>query len=244
MQLVRILDIPTHASTFAAAIDQLAAWAASRTAHVVSTCPVYTLMQAVETPEVKAALEAADLVCADGMPIVWLQRRLGAASAERVYGPDIVLALCERTGQMGLRHYFLGGAPGSADELAAAMKQRFPGLEIAGTASPLISDFTVNAELVQSIRAAAPHVVWVGLGSPKQDLWMAAHKAHLPVLMIGVGAAFDFFTGRKRQAPRWMRQSGLEWLYRLLQEPRRLWRRYLLYNGLFVWKLIRQRVLF
>ncbi|WP_343419073.1 WecB/TagA/CpsF family glycosyltransferase [Candidatus Flexifilum breve] len=200
-------------------------------------------MQALERPDVRKALETADMVTADGMPIVWLQRRGGAEFAERVYGPDILLALCERTSHQGLRHYFLGGDPGAADELAAAMKQRFPGIQIAGTASPKIVQYTLDTNLVQQILDTSPHVIWVGLGSPKQDLWMAHHKSNLPVLMIGVGAAFDFLTGRKRQAPQWMRQRGLEWLYRLVQEPRRLWRRYVFYNALFLWKLVRTRQL-
>jgi len=198
-------------------------------------------MRAVEDADVRAAVTGADMTTADGMPIVWLQRRRGAPDAERVYGPDIMLALCERGVALGLRHYLLGGVDGAAEQLAATLQARFPGLVIAGLSSPRVADPPAfDPDLAAAIRETRPNVIWVGFGSPKQDRWMAAHRSALPALMIGVGAAFDLLTGRKRQAPVWIQRSGLEWLYRLMQEPRRLWRRYIIYNARFVVMLVRR----
>ncbi len=238
--LVPILGVGVHAQSFADAIAALKRWLEEPSGHYVCTCPVYTLMLATENPDVHAAISGADMVTADGMPLVWLQHQRGFDYAERVYGPDILLALCERTEGTGIKHFFLGGDPGVADQLADVLRARFPQLEIAGSLSPVIGDADVDPQLVAQIMAHSPQIVWVGLGSPKQDLWMAAYKPALPVLMIGVGAAFDFLSGRSSQAPRWMRQRGLEWLFRLLQEPRRLWRRYLLYNPRFIWAICRE----
>jgi N-acetylglucosaminyldiphosphoundecaprenol N-acetyl-beta-D-mannosaminyltransferase len=241
MREIDILGVRTHAQPFAAAIATLLDWAQQPVGRYVSTCPVYTLMRAVEDADVRSAVTGADLITADGMPVVWLQRRRGAPEAERVYGPDIMLALCERGVPLGLRHYLLGGVGDTAERLAAVLQSRFPGLIIAGMASPMVADPPqIDPALVAQISAARPHVIWVGFGSPKQDRWMAAHRSTLPALMIGVGAAFDLLTGRKKQAPRWIQRSGLEWLYRLVQEPRRLWRRYLVYNARFLWLLARR----
>jgi N-acetylglucosaminyldiphosphoundecaprenol N-acetyl-beta-D-mannosaminyltransferase len=171
------------------------------------------------------------------MPLVWLSRLQGFHHVERVYGPDLMLALCERLAAKGYRHFFYGGAEGVPEQLASVLQKRFPGLQVAGTFSPPFRSLTADEDdrIVQMINAAAPDIVWVGLSTPKQERWMAGHRERLtaPVL-IGVGAAFDFLTGRKPQAPRWMQRAGLEWLFRLLTEPRRLWRRYLINNPLFV----------
>ncbi len=239
--LVPILGVGVHAQSFDSAIETLKRWVVEPRGRYVCTCPVYTLMLATENPDVHAAISGADMVTADGMPLVWLQHQRGYDFAERVYGPDILLALCQQTEGTGIKHFFLGGDPGVVDQLGEVLRARFPDLEIAGSLSPVIEDITVDPQLVAQIKAHSPQIIWVGLGSPKQDLWMAAYKPVLPVLMIGVGAAFDFLSGRSRQAPRWMRQSGLEWLFRLLQEPERLWRRYLLYNPRFVWAVIHER---
>jgi len=156
----------------------------------------------------------------------------------------LMLDFCARSVGPGYRHYFYGGAQGVPDQLAAAFTTRFPGLQVAGGYSPPFRPLTPeeDAEVVDRINATHPDVVWVGLGSPKQDLWMAAHRERLEApLLVGVGAAFDLCTGRVRQAPRWMMRIGLEWLFRLFQEPRRLWRRYLLGNPRFVVNVILQR---
>lgn len=241
MRDITILGIRTHAQSFDSAMDTLLDWAQQPVGRYVSTSPVYTLMRAVDDDAVRAAVTGADMTAADGMPIVWLQRRRGAPDAERVYGPDIMQALCQRGVALGLRHYLLGGVDGAAEQLAEFLQTQFPGLVIAGLSSPFVDEQAPpDPALVAAIMATRPHVVWVGFGSPKQDRWMAAHRAALPALMIGVGAAFDLLTGRKKQAPVWIQRSGLEWLYRLAQEPRRLWRRYVVYNARFVGLLLRR----
>lgn len=209
----------------------------------VCTCPVYTLMQGHERAEVRAALNAADWVTPDGMPVVWALRLLGARSVGRVYGPDLLLALTERSAEAGYAQFYLGGAPGVAEQLAVNMKAHFPGLRVAGTLCPPFRALTVaeEAELVRTVNDSNAHILWVGLGSPKQDVWMQRFRSRLSApLLVGVGAAFDFFTGRQKQAPRWMQRSGLEWAFRLAHEPRRLWHRYLIYNPKFVFQLLLQ----
>lgn len=199
-------------------------------------------MAAQDDPAVMDALRGADMVTADGMPLVWLQRAEGFHDAGRVYGPDLLLALCELTATEDARHYFLGGEPGVAEKLAAALRAKFPDITISGYSAPSVSGTveTADPDLIERINAARADVVWVGLGAPKQDLWMCRYRPHLDAsLLIGVGAAFDFIAGTKRQAPRWMRSVGLEWLFRLLNEPGRLWRRYLIYNSRFVYAIFR-----
>jgi N-acetylglucosaminyldiphosphoundecaprenol N-acetyl-beta-D-mannosaminyltransferase len=160
-----------------------------------------------------------------------------------VYGPDLLLAVCRASTRQGWRHFFYGGGPGVADRMAARLRSRFPALEIAGVYSPPFQPMTAEQDeaLLQRIGATGPDIVWVGLGTPKQERWMAAHIGRLsaPVL-IGVGAAFDFHAGAKRQAPRWMQRCGLEWSFRLMTEPRRLGKRYLVNNPLFVWRIALQ----
>jgi N-acetylglucosaminyldiphosphoundecaprenol N-acetyl-beta-D-mannosaminyltransferase len=171
------------------------------------------------------------------MPLVWLSRRQSQGAVSRVYGPDLMLALCQLSVERGYSHYF------TSLLLSSKLQTRFPGLKVAGAYSPPFHPLTAaeDAQIVAQINQAAPDIVWVGLGTPKQDLWMAAHREQLsaPVL-IGVGAAFDFHAGRVRQAPRWMQQAGLEWFFRLCQEPKRLWYRYLVYNPLFILLVVRQ----
>lgn len=235
-----ILGLPIHAQRFAQAIQTLTVWAAEPTGRYVCTCPVYTLMLTREQPALREAILHADMTTADGMPVVWVQHRRGFQQAERVYGPDILMALCQTTAESGMRHFFLGGAPGVADEVVTRLKARLPTLHVAGTLAPLVERIEIDQDVIGQVLAAQPHIVWVGLGSPKQDLWMAAHRSALPCLMIGVGAAFDMLAGHKRQAPAWLRRMGLEWAFRLIQEPRRLWRRYVIYNPRFAFAILRE----
>jgi N-acetylglucosaminyldiphosphoundecaprenol N-acetyl-beta-D-mannosaminyltransferase len=186
------------------------------------------------------------MVTADGMPIVWVQRQRGFPQAERVYGPDVMLALCEKTAGTGIRHFFWGGQPGVADQLVGRLKAQFPKLAVAGTYSPPIAELESQPDpaVIERLNASQADIIWIGLGSPKQDLWMSLYRPTLSApLLIGVGAAFDMLAGVRSQAPRWMQRSGLEWLFRLAQEPRRLARRYLVYNPLFVWHVLRESLL-
>jgi len=186
---------------------------------------------------------SAGLVVPDGMPLVWLSRLAGAREVGRVYGPDLMLTCCLRSVAHRYRHFLFGGAEGVAERLAERLCDRFPGLLIVGTYTPSFGPPTEkeDADAIRCINDARPDFVWVGLSTPKQERWMADHRDQLraPVL-LGVGAAFDFVAGLKRQAPRWMQQGGLEWLFRLLTEPRRLWRRYLVNNPLFLWQVFLQ----
>lgn len=225
------------------ALGQIAAWIDSRARHYVCICTVHTVMECQQSPAMRQAVNGAGLATPDGMPLVWLSRWRSGQTVSRVYGPDLMLALCQLSVHGGYSHFFYGGAAGVPELLAHNLQVRFPGLVVAGAYSPPFHPLTAaeDATIVQKINQARPDIVWVGLGTPKQDLWMAAHRPQLTApILIGVGAAFDFHTGRIPQAPKWMQQGGLEWLFRLWQEPRRLWYRYLVYNPLFLMLLLLQ----
>ena len=205
--------------------------------HTVAATSMHGVVEAQRDPCFKEILNSTDAVVPDGMPLVWLGQQAGYYLPRRVYGPELILAFCEKTQSQGYRHFFYGSEPRAAEQLARSLKHRFPGLQVAGTYSPpfrLLSR-EEDDEIVAMISRAAPDVLWVGLGTPKQERWMHEHKNRLNVpVVVSVGAAFDWLSGRKKQAPRWMREHGLEWLFRVFQEPRRLWRRYLIYGTEFV----------
>lgn len=234
---VNILGVGVSAINMATALEIIEGWIARRESHYVCVTGVHGVMESQRDESLRRIHNQAGLVTPDGMPLVWLSRLRGFHQVDRVYGPDLMLALCERSVDLGYRHFFYGGAEGVPEQLAAVLQGRFPGLRVVGTYSPPFRPLTPeeDREMVRMINGANPDIVWVGLSTPKQERWMAEHVGRLtaPVL-IGVGAAFDFHPGRKPQAPRWMQRAGLEWLFRLLTEPRRLWRRYLINNPLFI----------
>ena len=203
----------------------------------------YNVNLARSVPALRRAYHGSLLTVPDGMPLVWLGRWHGRRHVTRVYGPDLMTAVCDAGRTVGLRHYFFGGLPGVAERLRTALEGKFPGLVVTGTFTPPFRELTPGefARLQNDVAAQRPDVIWVGLSSPKQELFMAEHAARLDAaVLIGVGAAFDFLSGRVAQAPRWMQRSGLEWLFRLGTEPRRLWRRYLVHNPLFVLRTFAQ----
>ena len=204
----------------------------------VTITNVHSVSEAQRDPELRRILNDALMATPDGMPLVWMGRLQGHRSIRRVYGPDLVLNLCQHSRASGFSHFFYGGKPGVAEELAHGLQTRFPGLRIAGTFSPPFRPLSGDegGDLLKKVRETRPDFFWVGIGMPKQEKFMAEYISILPEakIFIGVGAAFDFFTGRVKQAPRWMMRLGLEWLFRLFQEPKRLWRRYLIYNPLFI----------
>lgn len=207
----------------------------------VCLCTVNGLAEARRDPGFRRIFNESWLTTADGMPVVWL----GPPGAERVYGPDLLLAVCDAGRPVGLRHFFFGGAPGVAQALAARLGERFPGLLVAGAFAPPFRE--MDESEMQGLRslvgAAHPDIIWVGLGTPKQERFMAGPGRSLDAaLLVGVGAAFDFLSGRVRQAPAWMQRSGLEWLFRLGTEPRRLGARYLRTNTLFIARLAAQKL--
>ena len=238
---VDVLGTRVTASSFADAQDFLAERVARAEPAVLCCANVYSVMLGVEDPRHRERMNRAAFVMADGMPLVWALRLRGAR-AERVHGDDLMLAACRDHPEW--RHFLLGGAAGQAEAVAAALGRRFPGITIAGTRATPVRPVTPaeGTRIVDEIRRAAAQVVWVGMGTPEQDAWMDTHARQAGVPLVGVGSAFDLLAGRSRPAPGWVKQSGLQWLFRLLQEPRRLGRRYLHYNPRFVWRLAREHL--
>lgn len=237
---VDVLGVGVSAIDLPQALDTLDRWISAREPNYVTITGVHGVMESRRDPGVLAIHNRAGMVTPDGMPLVWLSRLKGFRNVDRVYGPDLMLACCERSLRQGYRHFFYGGADGVAELLAERLTRRFPGLRVVGTHCPPFRRLTAEEDeaVIARINAADPDIVWVGLSTPKQERWMAEHlgRINAPV-MIGVGAAFDFHAGLKRQAPRWMQRGGLEWFFRLLTEPTRLWRRYLVNNPAFIWSL-------
>jgi N-acetylglucosaminyldiphosphoundecaprenol N-acetyl-beta-D-mannosaminyltransferase len=206
--------------------------------------PVHAVMVAQDEPETLAALRGATLVVPDGMPLVWAVNMLGEQLDDRVYGPELMLRYSDRCAERGHRVWLYGGRDqGSLAQLALSLRRRHPGIQIVGGYSPPFRPLTREEEdgLIEQVNEAKPDVLWVGIGVPKQEKWMARMHAALDVpVMCGVGAAFDFHAGRISQAPTWMQEHGMEWLYRIAQEPRRLLPRYLWFNPRFVISVARQ----
>jgi N-acetylglucosaminyldiphosphoundecaprenol N-acetyl-beta-D-mannosaminyltransferase len=240
---VNILGIGVSAIDMATALRTIDTWITQRDPHYICVTTVHGIMESQRDRLLQHIHNRAGLVTPDGMPLVWLSRLKGFATVDRVYGPDLMLAVCRQSLDTGYRHYFYGGASGVAERLSYRLQARFQGLQVVGIETPPFRPPTPDEDRATEARinAARPDIIWVGLSTPKQEHWMAAHLDRLtaPVL-IGVGAAFDFHAGLKKQAPRWMQRSGLEWLFRLAVEPRRLWRRYLINNPWFVWLIINQ----
>lgn len=234
---VDILGVGVDVLTRESAVQIIQNWIEVKERKYVCVNTVHSLLCARNDPRLRDVYRRAGLVTADGMPLVWLSRRRGRPDAERVYGPDLMLDCCDRFRNRGTRHFFYGGAAGVPELLTRKLTERFPGLNVVGGISPPFRPLTETekTDTARQIDAAAPDIVWVGLGCPKQDRWMADFfdRLQAPVL-IGVGAAFDFHSGSKRQAPGWMQRSGLEWAFRLLAEPRRLANRYLVGNARFL----------
>ena len=240
---VNILGVGISPLTRAQALETIEGWIAQGERQYVCVSGIHGVMESQRDEQLRAIHNAAGMVTPDGMPLVWLSRMRGFKFVERVYGPDLLLDCCQRSVTAGYRHFFYGGGTGVPERLMERLQSRFPGLQIAGGYSPPFRTLSAeeDAEVVRRINAARPDVVWVGLSTPKQERWMSEHRDRLTApVFVGVGAAFDFHAGLKRQAPRWMQRSGLEWLFRLWTEPRRLWRRYLRNNPLFVWHIALQ----
>lgn len=233
-----VLGVRVDAVQIPDVVSTMKSWIGRRGAcRYIAVTDMHSLMEAQHAVSFKRILQDADLVVPDGFPLVWLGRRKGFALRRRVYGPELMERFCEETAASGYRHFLYGGAPGVAEDLATRLAVRFPGLQIAGAYCPPFRPLTQEEDLqvLSLINEARADIVWVGLGAPKQERWMSEHQRYLkaPVL-VGVGAAFDFHSGRITQAPRWMREHGLEWLFRLSREPGRLWRRYLIYGTEFI----------
>ena len=231
-----ILGMRVDATSYPDAVDRIVSWARNREKRYVCIATVNNVMEAYDDDAFMRVMNAADLVTPDGMPLVWGLRALGVRDASRVYGPDLTPLVLRAAADAGIPVGFHGGAPDVLDELVEVSRERFPGLEVAYAWSPPFRPLTPDEErsVTDRINASGARIVFVGLGCPKQERWMFEHRADVAAVTIGVGAAFDFMTNRKRQAPAAMQRAGLEWLFRLATEPRRLWRRYLRHNPRFV----------
>ena len=235
-------------TTYERAARQIVAWGASGDSRYVCAASVNNVMEARDDPAFRRIINDADLVTPDGMPLVWGLQLLGIPRATRVYGPDLTSVVCAHAARCGVPVGFYGGTPEVLDDLIVELRRRLPGLSVAYRSSPPFRPLTEDedARIDLEVDASGARILFVGLGCPKQERWMAAHRGRTPAVMIGVGAAFDFISGHKRQAPRWMMRFGLEWLYRLVSEPRRLWRRYLGRNprfaALFALQVVRARL--
>jgi N-acetylglucosaminyldiphosphoundecaprenol N-acetyl-beta-D-mannosaminyltransferase len=235
----KVLGVRVDAVQIPDVIARVEGWIAERgPSRYVAVTGMHGITESRHNPRFRSILDAASLVVADGMPLVWLGRWHGFPLKRRVYGPELTETFCSVTGDK-YRHFFYGGAPGVADDLAQTLQKRH-GIRVAGTYCPPFRPLTEDEdrELVKLIEAANADIVWVGLSTPKQETWMYEHRDKLTVpAMFGIGAAFDLNTGRLKQAPPWMRENGLEWLFRLVAEPKRLWRRYILSGSVFVWNV-------
>lgn len=233
---LKVIGSPIDVITLPTAVDRLLSWARRREHRYVCICNAHSLVTASRDAAFHRVLEKADMATPDGAPVAWMLRRLGSTGQERINGPDLMLHLCERAAAAGISIFLLGSTPQTLELLQARLRQTFPRLDIAGSLSPpfrpLSSEETEN--LLMAINGSGAGFVFVSLGCPKQELWMARHVEQVQGVMIGVGAAFDFHAGTVSRAPHWMRSNGLEWLHRLLSEPRRLWKRYLVTNTLFI----------
>lgn len=235
----KVLGVRVDAVQIPDVISQMTHWIEQgRAGKYIAVTGMHGVMEAQHCLRFKEILNHASLVVADGMPLVWLGRVHHLAMRRRVYGPELMEAFCLHTADR-YRHFFYGGAPGVADKLGEVLKRRF-GIRVAGSYSPPFRHLNPDEErdVLDRLRTVRPDVLWVGLSTPKQESWMAEYRERTGVpVLVGVGAAFDFFTGKTQQAPAWMREHGFEWLFRLISEPRRLWRRYLIYGSQFAWNV-------
>jgi N-acetylglucosaminyldiphosphoundecaprenol N-acetyl-beta-D-mannosaminyltransferase len=240
---VNILGVGVSPLDLTRAVATLDDWYETRRRDYVCCVSVHGLVVAQRDKAVRDAINGSGLATQDGMPLVWWSRRAGYRTSGRACGPDLMDAMCARSAERGHRHYFYGGSPRVVERLVARLAQRYPGLIVAGYRSPPYRALTEEEDAadVAAINDARPDFVWVGLGMPKQEKWIAAHVGRIhATALLGVGAAFDFHAGTKPRAPRWIQRSGFEWLFRLASEPRRLAHRYVIDNSIFIAHAVRQ----
>jgi len=239
---INILGIGISAINMSDALSRIEHLILTKKQGYVCVCPNHTIMESQKDSKLRDIVNSAEIATPDGMSIVWASKLLGHQKIDQVTGTDLMLAFSSLSAEKGYTHFYYGGADGVPDKLAENMIKRFPALKIAGVYSPpfrTLTDEEDNA-IVEMINNVNPDIVWVGLGMPKQELWIGEHFGRIKApVMIGVGAAFDFISGKKKRSPKWMQHAGLEWLFRLVQEPKRLWRRNL-YHPIFFYKVFLQ----
>lgn len=238
----QVLGARIDALDWKTVLDRLLGWALARESRFVAICNAHVVVTATRDSAYREAINGADMATPDGAPVAWMLRRLGFAGQQRICGPDLMWALCERCATERIPIYLYGSTEATLARLQEKLVAAFPALTIAGAESPPFRPATADeaAETVARVNRSGARILFVGLGCPKQEHWMARNRGKINAVMIGVGAAFDFHAGIMERAPRWMRENGLEWLFRLAREPRRLWRRYLVTNTLFILGAARQ----
>lgn len=239
-----VLGVPIDALCWDAALNRLQTWAQARESRYVCICNVHSVVTATQDPTFLHIVDAADMATPDGAPVAWTLRRKGFTGQERINGPDLMWRLCAHAQSKGLSVGLYGATSQTLESVKGAMTSAFPALQVGYAVSPPFRPPTAeeDSRTCSEINASGVGVLFVGLGCPKQERWMASHRGRISAVMIGVGAAFDYHAGTVARAPRWMQDSGLEWLHRLVSEPRRLWRRYLITNTVFVWASARELV--
>lgn len=239
-----VIGAPIDALTWDQAINRISSWSRARDSRVVCICNAHSVVSARQDPNFAQVIREADMATPDGAPVAWMLRRLGHAQQQRINGPDLMWRYLEHAQLRGESVFFYGNTESTLAKLRVRLLAAFPALNIAGAISPPFHALTADedAAIVEQINASGAGVVFVSLGCPKQERWMAEHRGRVKAVMIGVGAAFDFHAGTTKRAPSWMQNGGLEWLHRLLSEPRRLAKRYVVTNTLFILAAARQLI--
>jgi N-acetylglucosaminyldiphosphoundecaprenol N-acetyl-beta-D-mannosaminyltransferase len=231
-----VLGMRVDATSYEDAARRVAQWARDGRSAYVCVASVHMVMEAFASAPFQSVVNGADLVTPDGRPLMWALKGLGAVDASQVRGTDLTSHVVERAAREGIPIGLYGGTPELLESFEGVLRARYPGVEVACKIAPPFRPLSPeeDEQVTREIVASGTRVLLVGIGCPKQERWMAAHKDRIPAVMLGVGAAFDFHTGRIRQAPRWMQEAGLEWVFRLMMDPRRLWKRYAKHNPRFV----------
>lgn len=237
-----VIGAPIDVITWPQTLKRISMWAEAGQSRYVCICNAHSIVTTRRDQQFFRVIQQADMATPDGAPVAWLMRRLGAPQQERINGPDLMWRYCALAAERNESIYLYGGRQNTLNILQRTLLEQFPGLRIAGAYSPPYRTLTAeeDAAVIDTINASGAGTVWVSLGCPKQETWMAAHRGQISAVMIGVGAAFDYHAGTIRRAPSWMQRNGLEWLHRLCSEPRRLWKRYLITNTLFIYYAGRQ----
>ncbi len=239
-EYANVLGINVSAVDLNRTVEMADRWIAAENRGYICVTGVHGIMEAQSDPELRQILNDAFINTPDGMPMSWIGRLQGLNEMDRVFGPDLMASLCQISVERNYRHFLYGGEPGVAGLLKQRLESRFPGLQIVGTYTPPFRNLTneEEEEIICQLQELQPHILWVGLSTPKQERFMARYVDRLQVpLMVGVGAAFDYHTGRISDCSDWIKRAGLQWLHRLIQDPRRLWQRYLKNNPAFLWKI-------
>ena len=237
-----ILSAPIDVLDWDTALLRIMGWASGRESRYVCICNVHSVVTASKDYYFREVIRLADMATPDGAPVAWMMRRLGARTQARVDGPGLMLRCCEHASKAGIGIFLLGSTPQTQQALTASLLGLFPALRVVGAVAPPFRALSKEEDeaVISMLNAADAGIVFVSFGCPKQEIWMADHRGRVNAVMIGVGAAFDFHSGTIKRAPTWMRRRGLEWLHRLVSEPRRLWRRYLFTNSAFIAKACAQ----